>query len=131
MLVTDKKEVDFCSNRFNTNDVFYVTYKDKKGFRGYSTDCLKIVGFDIVRKQTVYTFVNALISHSFDYALQRTKEINEGQLQILKTIRLIDLVKVEISEEANKAEKHIKKAIDAELSTSNKLVPFDQCLAVN
>jgi hypothetical protein len=105
MLVTDKKEVDFCSNRFNTKDVFIVTYKDKKGFRGYSTDFLKVVGFDVIRKQTVYTFTNALISFPFDYASQRNKEIKNGELLILKTIKLVDIVKVEMSEELNMAER--------------------------
>jgi hypothetical protein len=105
MLVTDKKEVVFFEQDVNTKDVFIVTYKDKKGFRGYSTDYLKVVGFDVIRKQTVYSFVNALISYPFDYASQRNKEIKNGDLQILKTIKMIDIVKVEVSEELNMAER--------------------------
>jgi hypothetical protein len=95
----------FGSDNFNTKDVFIVTYKDKKGFRGYSTDFLKVVGFDVIRKQTVYTFTNALISFPFDYASKRNKEIKNGDLQILKTIKMIDIVKVEVSEELNMAER--------------------------
>jgi hypothetical protein len=106
MLVTDAKELAwFGSDNFNTKDVFIVTYKDKKGFRGYSTDFLKVVGFDVIRKQTVYTFANALISFPFDYASKRNKEIKNGDLQILKTIKMIDIVKVEVSEELNMAER--------------------------
>jgi hypothetical protein len=106
MLVTDKKEINWLgSDSFNTKDVFIVTYKDKKGFRGYSTDYLKVVGFNVIRKQTVYYFANALIAHSFDYASQRSKEIKNGDLLILKTIKMIDIVKVEMSEELNMAER--------------------------
>ena len=106
MLVTDAKELAWLgSDNFNTKDVFIVTYKDKKGFRGYSTDFLKVVGFDVIRKQTVYTFTNALISFPFDYASKRNKEIKNGDLQILKSIKMIDIVKVEVSEELNMAER--------------------------